>query len=105
MAQDNVHLLHIVGTDVRAKQIEIDGRYAGYMVRQDADIQAFRKDENLILPEYLDYASIGGLSAEMRQKFSQVRPATLGAAARIPGVTPAAVVTLLRFVKRRNEAA
>jgi len=84
------------------EQIEIDGRYAGYMVRQEADIRAFNKDENLLLPTELDYDAIGGLSTEMRQKFKQVKPETLGGAARIPGVTPAAVVALLRFVKRRD---
>jgi tRNA uridine 5-carboxymethylaminomethyl modification enzyme len=84
------------------EQIEIDGRYAGYMIRQEADIRAFQKDENLLLPHGLDYAAIGGLSTEMRQKFTHVQPETLGAAARIPGVTPAAVVALLRYVKRRN---
>ena len=83
------------------EQIEIDGRYAGYMTRQDADIRAFARDENLLLPPDLDIDAIGGLSAEMRQKLKQVRPETLGAAARIPGVTPAAVVALLRYVKRR----
>lgn len=85
------------------EQIEIDGRYAGYMVRQDADIRAFNRDENLLLPEALDFDAIGGLSAEMRQKFKQVRPVTLGAAARIPGVTPAAVLALLRYVKRKDK--
>lgn len=87
------------------EQIEIDGRYAGYMTRQDADIRAFARDENLLLPPDLDIDAIGGLSAEMRQKFKQVRPETLGAAARIPGVTPAAVVALLRYVKRRADSA
>ncbi len=85
------------------EQIEVDGRYAGYLTRQDADIRAFARDENLLLPQDLDIDAIGGLSAEMRQKFKQVRPETLGAAARIPGVTPAAVLALLRYVKRRPE--
>ncbi|MGB4100690.1 MAG: tRNA uridine-5-carboxymethylaminomethyl(34) synthesis enzyme MnmG [Alphaproteobacteria bacterium] len=84
------------------EQIEIDGRYAGYMERQDADIRAFRKDENLLLPPELDVDVIGGLSAEVRLKLRQTRPATLGAAARIPGMTPAALIALLRFVKRRT---
>ena len=83
------------------EQIEIDGRYAGYMERQDADIRAFRKDENLLLPPDLDVDAIGGLSAEIRLKLRQTQPATLGAAARIPGMTPAAIIALLRFVKRR----
>lgn len=83
------------------EQIEIDALYAGYMTRQAAEIEAFRKDEALKLPERLDYAQIGGLSNEVRQKLEQVRPETLGAASRIPGVTPAAVIALLRHVKRR----
>ncbi|MDR3518557.1 MAG: tRNA uridine-5-carboxymethylaminomethyl(34) synthesis enzyme MnmG [Azospirillaceae bacterium] len=84
------------------EQIEIEGRYAGYLDRQDADIRAFRKDEALALPDDLDIEGIGSLSVEVRQKLRQVRPATLGAAARIPGVTPAAVIALLRHVKRRD---
>ncbi len=84
-----------------AEQIEIDGKYAGYLERQNADIQAFRKDEALALPSDLDVDAVGSLSAEIRQKLRQARPATLGAAARIPGMTPAALITLLRFVKRR----
>jgi tRNA uridine 5-carboxymethylaminomethyl modification enzyme len=85
-----------------AEQIEIDARYAGYLDRQDADIRAFRKDESLLLPDDLDVDAIGSLSTEIRQKLRQARPATLGAAARIPGVTPAAVIALLRHVKRRD---
>ena len=82
------------------EQVETDGRYAGYVARQADDIAAFRRDEALSLPLDLDYAAIGGLSTEMRQKLSAVRPATLGAAGRIPGVTPAAVIALLRHVRR-----
>jgi tRNA uridine 5-carboxymethylaminomethyl modification enzyme len=83
-----------------AEQIEIDGKYAGYMERQDMDIHAFRKDESLVLPVDLDVDAIGSLSAEIRQKLRQIRPETLGAAGRIPGMTPAALVALLRHVKR-----
>ena len=83
-----------------AEQIEIDGRYAGYMDRQDADILAFRRDEALILPSGLDYSAISGLSTEVRDKLAHARPGTLGAAARIPGVTPAALTALLGHVKR-----
>ncbi len=88
-----------------AEQLEIDARYAGYLDRQERDIAAFRRDEALLLPETVDYAAIGGLSAEIRGKLAATRPATLGAAARISGVTPAALVALLRHVKRRPEAA
>ncbi|WP_455177169.1 tRNA uridine-5-carboxymethylaminomethyl(34) synthesis enzyme MnmG [Azospirillum melinis] len=87
-----------------AEQLEIDGKYAGYLGRQEADIRAFRKDESLALPDDLDVDGIGSLSAEIRQKLRQSRPATLGAAARIPGMTPAALVALLRHVKRRDVA-
>jgi tRNA uridine 5-carboxymethylaminomethyl modification enzyme len=85
------------------EQVEIDALYAGYMDRQATDIAAFRKDEALELPESLDYASVGSLSTEVRTKLEAARPATLGAAARIPGVTPAAVIALLRHVKRRPD--
>lgn len=85
------------------EQLEIDGRYAGYIQRQEADIAAFRRDEALILPKDLDYSQVGSLSNEMRLKLGQHRPDTLGAAARIPGVTPAALVALLRHVRRRDD--
>ncbi|HVA12492.1 MAG TPA: tRNA uridine-5-carboxymethylaminomethyl(34) synthesis enzyme MnmG [Stellaceae bacterium] len=87
-----------------AEQLEIDGRYAGYLDRQEAEIHAFRRDEKLALPYDLDYAAIGSLSTEIRQKLSAARPGNLGAASRISGVTPAALVALLRHV-RRGEAA
>jgi tRNA uridine 5-carboxymethylaminomethyl modification enzyme len=86
-----------------AEQLEIDARYAGYLDRQARDIAAFRRDETLMLPDSLDYAAIGSLSAEIRSKLAAARPATLGAAARISGVTPAALVALLQHVKRRPE--
>lgn len=84
------------------EQLEIDGRYAGYIQRQEADITAFRRDEALQLPKDLDYSRVGSLSNEMQLKLGQHRPDTLGAAARIPGVTPAALVALLRHVRRRD---
>jgi tRNA uridine 5-carboxymethylaminomethyl modification enzyme len=85
------------------EQLEIEGKYAGYMGRQEADIRAFRKDESLTLPADLDVDAIGSLSTEIRQRLRQIKPETLGAAARIPGVTPAAVVALLRFVQKGQE--
>ncbi len=81
------------------EQIEIDGKYAGYLERQAADIRAFRRDEALRLPRDLDYGAIGSLSTEVRQKLRQAQPETLGAAARVSGVTPAALVALLRYVR------
>jgi len=83
------------------QQVEIDGRYQGYLTRQNDDIEAYRREENLALPDMVDYASIGGLSAELRLKLGQVKPATLGAASRIPGMTPAALIALLRHVKKK----
>jgi tRNA uridine 5-carboxymethylaminomethyl modification enzyme len=84
------------------EQIEIEGRYAGYLGRQQADIEAFRRDEALSLPPTLNYAAVGGLSTEVREKLSRTRPATLGQAARISGVTPAALTALLAYVRRRE---
>jgi tRNA uridine 5-carboxymethylaminomethyl modification enzyme len=84
-----------------AEQLEIDARYAGYLERQERDIESFRRDEALLLPADLDYAAVGSLSREICDKLAAARPATLGAAARISGVTPAALVALLRHVKRR----
>lgn len=83
-----------------AEQIQIDAQYAGYIERQEDDIAAFRKDEGLMLPVDLDYASIGSMSTEIRAKLAAAKPVTLGAAARLPGVTPAAIVALLRHVKK-----
>ena len=88
-----------------AEQLEIEGKYAGYMERQDIDIRAFRKDEGLALPADLDVDAIGSLSAEIRQKLRQVMPESLGAASRIPGMTPAALVALLRHVKNASREA
>jgi len=83
-----------------AEQLEIDARYAGYLERQLADISMLRKDEGLEIPSDLDFAQIGGLSNEVRDKLNRIRPETLAAAARIPGITPAALTALLGFVKR-----
>ncbi len=85
---------------VVAEQIEIDARYRSYIERQAADIAAYRRDEKLTLPPGLDYDSVGSLSTEIRQKLAAARPVTLGAAGRIPGVTPAALVALLKHVRR-----
>src|SRR5690606_23015659 len=84
-----------------AAQVEIDAKYATYINRQAEDIQAFRRDEALTLPDDLDYGAVVGLSAELREKLALARPATLGAAARLPGVTPAALTALLAHVKKQ----
>ncbi len=83
------------------QQVAHDSLYAGYLDRQQADIAAFRKDEALVLPQDLNYCAVGGLSNEMREKLGLTRPETLGAASRVPGVTPAALSALLRHVRRR----
>ncbi len=87
-----------------AEQLEIDAGYAGYLARQEADIRAWRRDEALTLPADLDIDAIGSLSTEVKDVLKRSRPTTLGAAGRIPGVTPAAVIALLRHVKRRSTA-
>ncbi len=82
------------------EQVEIDAAYHGYLDRQTADVEAFRRDEALRLPADLDYGTVGGLSNEVREKLKAVRPLTLGQAARIEGVTPGALTALLAHVRR-----
>jgi len=82
------------------EQIEINAHYAGYLDKQEADIIAFRKDENLIIPENIDYNKLSGLSNEVKSKFKLIRPKTMGQALRIDGITPAATYILLAYVKR-----
>jgi tRNA uridine 5-carboxymethylaminomethyl modification enzyme len=81
-------------------QIQADARYEGYLQRQNADIRNFRREETLPL-DGLDYAAIGGLSAELRQKLSAQQPDSLGAASRIQGMTPAALATILASARKR----
>lgn len=83
---------------------EIHATYAGYLERQQADIEAFRRDEGLRLPDNLNYDQIGGLSNEVREKLKGARPATLGQAARLEGVTPGALMAVLAFVRKRHAA-
>jgi tRNA uridine 5-carboxymethylaminomethyl modification enzyme len=86
------------------EQVEIDALYSGYLDRQSADAEAFRRDEALALPAGLDYGAVGGLSNEAREKLTRVQPLTLGQAARIEGVTPGAIAALLAHVKRAKAA-
>lgn len=79
--------------------VRTDSLYSGYVTRQDADIRSYRKDEALRIPADLDFSSIGGLSNEVQEVLTTTRPGTLGQAARVPGVTPAAVLALMRYVK------
>ncbi len=90
--------------DTVAEQLEFDALYSGYLNRQEADIIAFKKDESLALPADLDYAAIPGLSNEVRTKLIAARPATLGQAGRIEGVTPAAQALLLAWMKKPAKA-
>src|SRR5690606_34726658 len=83
------------------EQLAIDAQYSGYLERQKADVRDFRKDEMLQLPENIRFEEVAGLSTEIRLRLSEVRPSTLGQAARISGVTPAALTALLSHVKRR----
>src|SRR5262249_55232146 len=79
--------------------IQTDAQYSGYLGRQEADILAFRRDEGLTLPDDLDYSAVRGLSTEVRQKLSRIRPTTLGQASRIDGITPAALTLVLAHVR------
>ena len=84
------------------EQIEISSHYKGYLKKQNADILAFKRDENLKIPDNVDYDVLSGLSNEIKFKFKQIRPKTLGQALRIDGVTPAAAYILLSHVKRKS---
>ena len=84
------------------EQVEINAHYMGYLKKQKADILAFKRDENLIIPEEINYDKLSGLSNEVKSKFKQIRPKTMGQALRIDGITPAAVYILLSHVKRKS---
>ena len=88
-----------------AGQLEIDAKYQVYLSRQAADIAAYRRDESLELPEGLDYSQLRGLSNEVRQKLATVRPRTVGQAARLDGITPAALTLLAAHLKRKRRGA
>ncbi|HIK63873.1 MAG TPA: tRNA uridine-5-carboxymethylaminomethyl(34) synthesis enzyme MnmG, partial [Henriciella marina] len=84
-------------------QLSIEALYAGYIERQQVDVDALRRDEALEIPARFDYAAVGGLSNEVRSKLEAVRPSTIGQASRIEGVTPGALVALLAAVKRSQK--
>jgi tRNA uridine 5-carboxymethylaminomethyl modification enzyme len=84
------------------EQIEINAHYRGYLVKQKADILAFKRDENLIIPNNINYDCLSGLSNEVKSKFKKIKPKTVGQALRIDGITPAAAYILLSFVKRKS---
>ena len=81
-------------------QLETDCRYRGYVRRQQSDIDALRRDDALVIPRGLNYAEIGGLSAESVDIFTRHQPETIGQASRLPGLTPAAVVAVIRHLRR-----
>ena len=86
-------------TDNVYEQISIESKYSGYMKRQLNDIEIFKKDENLKIRKDIDYSLVGGLSREMVAKLEKYRPETLGEASRISGVTPAAIIAILSYMK------
>ena len=89
------------GSDID-EQLEINSHYRGYLKKQKADILAFKRDENLSIPDNIDYDQFSGLSNEVKAKFKEIRPQTMGQALRIDGITPAAVYILLSHVKRKS---
>ena len=84
------------------EQLEINSHYKGYLKKQKADILAFKRDENLLIPENLNYDEFSGLSNEVKSKFKKIKPKTMGQALRIDGITPAAVYILLSHLKRKS---
>ena len=84
------------------ENLEIQAHYKGYLTKQNADILAFKKDENLKIPNNIDYEALSGLSTEVKSKFKKIKPETMGQALRIDGITPAAVYILLSHVKRKS---
>ncbi len=103
---DSLQTLGLISVDgyseAETEQVEIQAKYAGYIERQQAEIRRTQRYENLPLPPSLDYHRVSGLSREVQEKLSRHRPATLGQAARIPGVTPAAVSLLLVHLKKKT---
>ena len=88
--------------DADKEQLEIEALYAGFVERQRKDVDAMRRDEDLMLPKDIDYSTIGGLSTEIRTKLTEVRPQTIGQASRIEGVTPGALTAVLAHARKRN---
>jgi len=84
------------------EQLEINSHYRGYLKKQNEDILAFKRDENLIIPENINYEQFSGLSNEVKSKFKKIKPKTMGQALRIDGITPAAVYILLSHLKRKS---
>ena len=91
------------GLDYDTKeQIQIESIYSNYLLRQRADIDDFKKEEGLKIPKIIKYKEVGSLSSEIIEKLSKIRPPTLGAASRISGVTPAALISIMRYIKKNK---
>jgi len=88
-----------------ASQLEIDVKYEGYVRRQAETVERFKRLEDAIIPEWVDYSAVGGLSTEVRERLGAVRPRSLGQAARMPGITPAAVALIAVHLKSRGARA
>jgi len=84
------------------KQVEIDAHYSVYLKKQSHDVATFKKDEAILIPEDIDYESFSSLSNEIKSKLKLIKPKTLGQALRIDGVTPAAAIILLAFIKKKR---
>jgi tRNA uridine 5-carboxymethylaminomethyl modification enzyme len=87
-----------------AEQLEIDAKYDVYLSRQAADVESYRRDENLVLADDLDYAALPGLSNEVRHKLQAQKPRTIGHAGRIDGITPAALTLLVAHLRRQRKS-
>ena len=85
-----------------AEQLEIEGRYQGYLIRQRTDIDSFKKDEALKIPEDINYSLVGGLSNEIQMRLNRHRPLTVGAMSRLMGITPAAVTAVIAYLKKNK---
>ena len=94
--------LKLIDNDLR-EQIEIESHYLGYLDRQKTDIESFKKDEGLFFPNNFDFNKVGSLSSEVLEKLNKIQPPTIGAASRISGITPPAIIALLRHLKRKNK--
>jgi tRNA uridine 5-carboxymethylaminomethyl modification enzyme len=93
---------------IELKSVETEVKYAGYLLQQQKDIERLKKAETKTIPEWFDYSTISGLSREMKEKLTRLRPQTIGQASRLPGVTPAAVALLNVYIeiqaRRRKQA-
>ena len=100
------HELTLLDSETK-EQIEIEAIYSSYLERQKADIDDFKKEESLIIPKTTNFKSVGSLSNEIVEKLIKIKPSTLGAASRISGVTPAAIIAIMRYLKKQknNKAA